>query len=78
MGVYHGYFKETSCNAIIVVHEIYGINQHMKDFYHTLMEYDFDVICPNLIGKITRFDYVQEEIAYHHFMGNVGFTTASL
>ncbi len=64
--------------AIIVVHEIYGINQHMKDFCQSLMEYDFDVICPNLLGKKTSFDYAQEEVSYHHFMVNVGFTTASV
>lgn len=63
--------------AIIVVHEIYGINQHMKNICQSLSEKDFDVICPNLLKQEAPFDYSQEEIAYRNFMENIGFANAS-
>lgn len=65
-----------SDTAIIVIHEIYGINQHMNSFCAFLSEHNFDVICPNLLGRDTPFDYSQEEIAYQNFMENVGFENA--
>ncbi|WP_342578596.1 alpha/beta fold hydrolase [Psychrobacillus sp. FSL K6-2843] len=65
-----------SDTAIILIHEIYGINQHMKSFCEFLSEQNFDVICPNLLGSDVPFDYSQEELAYHHFMENVGFENA--
>ncbi len=65
-----------SDTAIILIHEIYGINQHMKSFCEFLSEQNFDVICPNLLGSDVPFDYSQEELAYNHFMENVGFENA--
>lgn len=65
-----------SDTAIILIHEIYGINQHMKSFCEFLSEQNFDVICPNLLGSDVPFDYSQEGLAYHHFMENVGFENA--
>ncbi|MDV2686429.1 dienelactone hydrolase family protein [Alkalihalophilus lindianensis] len=65
-----------SDTVIIVIHEIYGINQHMKIFCEFLSEQNFDVFCPNLYERDTPFDYSQEEVAYHHFMENVGFENA--
>lgn len=66
-----------SDTAIIVVHEIYGINRHIKDFCHSLSEKGFDVICPNLLKQEGPFDYSQEKVAYRHFMDNIGFDYAS-
>lgn len=57
---------------MIVVHEIYGINQHMKDVCATLSQWGFNVICPNLLEKETPFDYSSEEDAYQHFMKHIG------
>ncbi|WP_025027775.1 dienelactone hydrolase family protein [Caldalkalibacillus mannanilyticus] len=61
---------------IIVIHEIYGINQHMTNFCERLTEEGFDVICPNLLKHEQTFDYSEEEIAYQNFIKNVGFTDA--
>jgi len=66
-----------SDTLIIVVHEIYGINQHMKNICQSLSEKGFDVICPNLLRQEAAFDYSQEEAAYLNFMENIGFTNAS-
>ncbi|MDR6999631.1 dienelactone hydrolase family protein [Neobacillus niacini] len=67
-----------SGNLIIVIHEIYGINQHIKNFCDIFSKQDFDVICPNLLEREQPFDYSQEEIAYRNFMENVGFSEAVL
>lgn len=66
-----------SDTVIIVVHEIYGINQHMRYICQTLSDKGFDVICPNLLKQETPFEYSQEEFAYRNFMDNIGFTNAS-
>ncbi|WP_144553184.1 dienelactone hydrolase family protein [Bacillus sp. X1(2014)] len=63
-----------SGKLIIVIHEIYGINQHIKNFCDLLSKQDFDVICPNLLEREHPFDYSEEEIAYLNFMENVGFS----
>ncbi|KAE8560934.1 dienelactone hydrolase family protein [Paenibacillus polymyxa] len=66
-----------SDTLIVVLHEIYGINQHIQNYCSLLSDEGYDVICPNLIGKETHFDYSQEEAAYAHFMKNIGFEHAS-
>ncbi|QDA26457.1 dienelactone hydrolase family protein [Paenibacillus polymyxa] len=66
-----------SDTLIVVLHEIYGINQHIQNYCSLLSDEGYDVICPNLIGKETPFDYSQEEAAYAHFMKNIGFEHAS-
>lgn len=63
--------------VVIVVHEIYGVNQHMKSYCQSLSEQNFDVICPNLLDKSIPYEYSEEETAYHHFIENVGFTKAA-
>ncbi|WP_342542454.1 dienelactone hydrolase family protein [Paenisporosarcina sp. FSL H8-0542] len=69
--------QNKSDTLIIVIHEIYGINQHMKSFCEIISEDCFDVICPNLLKRETPFDYSQEEVAYRNFMENIGFADAS-
>lgn len=66
-----------SDKLIILIHEIYGINQHIKYFCDLLSKKGFDVICPNLLEREQSFDYSEEEIAYYDFMENVGFSAAS-
>ncbi|MGQ4681379.1 MULTISPECIES: dienelactone hydrolase family protein [Paenibacillus] len=66
-----------SDTLIVVLHEIYGINQHIQNYCSILSDENYDVICPNLIGKETPFDYSQEEAAYAHFIKNIGFERAS-
>ncbi|TKH00032.1 dienelactone hydrolase family protein [Peribacillus simplex] len=70
------HIQKKSDTVIIVIHEIYGLNQHMQGICESLSNNDFDVICPNLLDRDTPFDYSQEGAAYRHFMENVGFTGA--
>lgn len=69
--------QKGSKNLVIVIHEIYGINLHMKKVCRSLSEAGFDVICPNLLKQQESFTYAQEEAAYRHFMENIGFSNAS-
>ncbi|MHA6259691.1 dienelactone hydrolase family protein [Sporosarcina sp. CAU 1771] len=68
-------FKEIGSNtAIVVVHEIYGVNQHIIDYSELLRGYNLDVYCPNLLKQDLVFDYSEEKAAYTHFKNNVGFS----
>lgn len=58
--------------AIIVLHEIYGINQFIKEQCQKFMEMGFDVFCPNMINQSSYF-YEESSAAYDFFMENVGF-----
>lgn len=69
--------QKKSGTLILVIHEIYGINQHMQSFCELLSNQSFDVICPNLLEREIPFDYSQEEVAYRHFMKNIGFAYAT-
>lgn len=60
--------------AIVLVHEIYGVNQHMKYMKNTLETLlGADVICPNLYQQETAYTYEQEAEAYQAFTQGVGF-----
>lgn len=69
--------KRQSDTAVIVLHEIYGINQHIKDVCQSLSEHGFDIICPNLLERGIPFKYEQEELAYQNFMSKIDMQTAS-
>ncbi|MBW3112656.1 dienelactone hydrolase family protein [Bacillus sp. MCCB 382] len=69
--------QQNSSTLVIVIHEIYGINQHIQDFCEFISKQGMDVICPDLLETGSAFDYSQEEAAYHHFIGNIGFEEPS-
>lgn len=69
--------QSNSNSLILVIHEIYGINQHIKSFCELLLKQGFDLICPNLSERERPFEYTQEEAAYRHFMEHVGFSSAA-
>ena len=64
--------------AVIVVHEIYGINEHMKDICRLIEEFGFDVYCPNLLEKDMVYGYSEEKAAYQNFVEEVGVIAATL
>ncbi|MFZ5898197.1 MAG: dienelactone hydrolase family protein [Bacillota bacterium] len=69
--------KNKSDAALIVLHEIYGINRHMETVCERFFRQGYDVFCPDLTNAGKPFDYSQEEEAYRHFMKNVGFESAA-
>lgn len=60
---------------MIILHEIYGINDHIKYFSDMLIMKGFDVVIPNLIGR-ESFTYDEEDRAYQHFYNKIGLTQA--
>lgn len=65
-----------SDSVIIVLHEVYGINQHIKMNCEKMSMKGYDIICPNLIDIPHPFNCDCEEEAYQHFMKNIGFNLA--
>lgn len=65
-----------SDSVMIVLHEIYGINQHIKTVCSKFSMQGYDVICPDLINMDEPFSYDLQEEAYQHFMNNIGFDSA--
>ncbi len=63
--------------AIIILHEIYGINEHITQVCKQLRKSGYDVICPNILKLNNPFNYSQEDQAYSYFMENIGFSGAS-
>lgn len=59
--------KNGSDFAVVVLHEIYGINRHISDACRKYHAHGYDVYCPNLIDKPEPFDYAQREEAYDFF-----------
>ncbi len=61
-------------DAVILLHEIYGVNGHMRDAAAWLAAQGFAVYCPDLLG--TSYGYDREAAAYEHYM-RVGFAAAA-
>lgn len=59
-------------NAIIILHEIYGINDFINNQCLWYEHMGFDVLCPNMIER-KCFDYDDASNAYAYFMSNTGF-----
>ena len=53
--------------ALVVVHEIYGVNDHMHHVTHHFTSSHIDVFCPNLLQSQPAFPYSDEEKAYHFY-----------
>lgn len=70
--------KQSSNQCAILLHEIYGINSHIKYYANTLYQKGFDVYVPDLLQRITPFSYEEDELAYQNFMTNVGFEKAQI
>lgn len=58
--------------AVIILHEIYGVNGFIKNVCEKMRRAGFDVYCPNLIGK-DAFAYEDSSKAYEWFISKVGF-----
>lgn len=65
-----------SHSVIIVLHEIYGIDEHIKMVCKKFSADGYDIICPNLIHRGEPFSRQLQEEAYKHFMKNIGFDLA--
>ncbi|MEG0176976.1 dienelactone hydrolase family protein [Anaerorhabdus sp.] len=59
-------------DAVILLHEIYGVNEFIEKKKRELELLGFDVYVPNLLER-PAFSYEQKEVAYDFFMNRVGF-----
>ena len=66
-------FVSDSRTALIVLHEIYGVNRHISGVCERYRAVGYDVYCPDLLGTAGPFPYEREEEAYGFFMDRVGF-----
>lgn len=71
------HYRNNSDTLIVVLHEIYGINDHITKACQDLSDSGYDVVCPDLLDGKPFFDYVREEEAYRYFMNFVGFEAAA-
>lgn len=69
-------YHNNSSTVVVVLHEIYGVNDHMKQVCERLSEIGYDVMCPDLLGIAQPYGYEHEDIAYKNFM-NMGFMQAA-
>lgn len=70
-------YQNGSDTLIVVLHEIYGINDHIAGVCKTLADSGYDVICPDLLDGKPAFDYSKKEEAYRYFMNFVGLEAAA-
>lgn len=68
---------EKSNKAILLIHEIYGVNDHMKFMKEKLSKLEADIICPNLLSKDAPYSYEEEGMAYQNFVQNIGIDEGS-
>ncbi|MBM7702367.1 dienelactone hydrolase family protein [Metabacillus iocasae] len=61
-----------SKRVVLLIHEIYGVNEHMMHAADMIKGWGFDVECPNLFARSQAYSYQEEEQAYKNFMSNVG------
>lgn len=69
-------FLNNADAAIVVLHEIYGVNEHMQSVCKHFSRLGYDVICPNLLDRDDPYDYEEETVAYQDFV-NLGFPHAA-
>ncbi|WP_308639731.1 dienelactone hydrolase family protein [Paenibacillus silvisoli] len=60
---------------VIVLHEIYGVNDHIRLIGDLISKEGYDVLMPDLLGR-DAFAYDQNEAAYRYFMDEIGFEQA--
>ncbi|MFA6942059.1 MAG: dienelactone hydrolase family protein [Clostridiaceae bacterium] len=63
--------------AVVLLHEIYGINNHILSIYNKFRNEGYDTYCIDLLNGKT-FNYDKAEEAYSYFMNEIGFENAKL
>jgi dienelactone hydrolase len=64
-------YTANSKSAVIVLHEIYGINSFIEDTCAEYHQKGFDVYCPDLL-RHSAFAYQDKEKAYEYFYSKAG------
>ncbi|MFZ5597739.1 MAG: dienelactone hydrolase family protein [Bacillota bacterium] len=69
--------NNNSDTVVVVLHEIYGINDHIKTACQRLSGLGVDVVCPDLLNRGRTYSYDREQFAYKNFIKNIGFERAA-
>ena len=64
-------------SVVLLLHEIYGLNEHILSLKRLLERHRWETVAPDLLEGRGPFPYEQEEEAYGHFTGRVGFRAAA-
>jgi dienelactone hydrolase len=75
-GLFRMLSGKKSDTLVILVHEIHGVNQHMRYISHLIDQLGVDVICPDLYPSGISAGESEEEV-YDSFFKYVGFQKAS-
>jgi dienelactone hydrolase len=65
-------YKNNNEMAIIILHEIYGINKFIEEVCEVYHGANFDVFCPSMLSR-ESFLYKDGLDAYNYFVSNIGF-----
>lgn len=65
--------KIGSKKAVVIVHEIYGINQYIRDWADFFNRQGYDAYCVDLLHRKKCFLYSEQEEAYGYFTTYIGF-----
>lgn len=65
--------KIGSEKAVVMIPEIYGINQYIKDWADFFKHQGYDPLCVELSGSERSFSYSDSEEAYDEFIADNGF-----
>ncbi|MBB3129463.1 dienelactone hydrolase [Paenibacillus rhizosphaerae] len=68
-------FPTSRKTLVIILHEIYGLNEHILAFGDKVSRSGYEVLTPNLLIR-GPFPYEQEEEAYSYFVNQIGFDRA--
>lgn len=52
---------------VILIHEIYGVNSHIKKMARLIKMAGYDVVTPNLLGDQEVYSLKEEKAAYEQF-----------
>lgn len=58
---------------VVIIPEIYGINQYIKDWADFFKHQSYDAICMDLSGREHLYNYSESNEAYRNFMIEVSF-----
>lgn len=66
-------FTHNNSKAIIILHEIYGVNSFIKKVGRQYFDKNYDAYCLDLLDGTPPYQYTQSEEAYGYFIQNIGF-----
>jgi len=62
-----------SKKAVVIIPEIYGVNQYIKDWANYFNHQGYDAFCVDFSSCSCSYLYSQSQEAYHDFMIEIGF-----